>query len=264
MNIFVLFSKLIVLSIVWFKNRANRIVRFFYWIYRLSLSDIGQGVSICFPLSLEGRGRLAIGAKSKISKNVQLGVGESGMLTLGVENRLDDSVRIFVGNGQSLITASKVKISAGSILYVQNNWEFGYGCTIATHCSIFSRESGCKGRLRLGKHVAIGDYTILDLSDDIIIGDDVALGAYCILYTHDHDYKSSEDCRWKGKVKTGVISIGSGAWIGARVSILPGVAIGKSAVVATGAVVTKDVPEGAVVAGVPAKILNAKKLPLIK
>lgn len=46
------------------------------------------------------------------------------------------------------------------------------------------------------------------------------------------------------------------AWIGARASILPGVTIGEGAIVGTGAVVTRDVPDGAVVAGVPAKAIR--------
>ncbi|MBQ7479488.1 MAG: transferase [Selenomonadaceae bacterium] len=52
------------------------------------------------------------------------------------------------------------------------------------------------------------------------------------------------------------IRIKKNAWIGARVSILPGVTIGENAIVGTGSVVTKDVPDNAVVVGVPAKIVK--------
>ena len=52
------------------------------------------------------------------------------------------------------------------------------------------------------------------------------------------------------------VKIGNKVWIGAHATILPGVTIGNGAVVGAGAVVTKDVPENAVVAGVPAKIIK--------
>ena len=55
------------------------------------------------------------------------------------------------------------------------------------------------------------------------------------------------------------ITIGDDVWIGRRVMLLPGVSIGKGAVIGAGAVVTKDVPEFAVVGGVPAKIIKWRK-----
>ena len=57
-------------------------------------------------------------------------------------------------------------------------------------------------------------------------------------------------------IMTKEIRIKKNAWIGARVSILPGVTIGENAIVGTGSVVTKDVPDNAVVVGVPAKIVK--------
>ena len=54
----------------------------------------------------------------------------------------------------------------------------------------------------------------------------------------------------------GAIHIGKNVWLGAHATILPGVAIGEGAVVAAGAVVTKDVPDHTVVGGVPAKVIK--------
>lgn len=48
-------------------------------------------------------------------------------------------------------------------------------------------------------------------------------------------------------------------WIGARATIMPGVTIGRGAVIATGAVVTKDVPEMAIVAGIPARVIGQRR-----
>jgi acetyltransferase-like isoleucine patch superfamily enzyme len=54
----------------------------------------------------------------------------------------------------------------------------------------------------------------------------------------------------------GAVSIGNGAWVGARVTILAGVTIGEYAVIGAGAVVTRDVPPRCLAAGVPAKVLK--------
>ncbi|WP_128774212.1 DapH/DapD/GlmU-related protein [Actinomyces oricola] len=54
------------------------------------------------------------------------------------------------------------------------------------------------------------------------------------------------------------VSVGRGVWIGAGASIMPGVTVGDDAVIAGGAVVTKDVPAHAVVAGVPARVIREK------
>ena len=62
--------------------------------------------------------------------------------------------------------------------------------------------------------------------------------------------------RGQGSTEPQKVTIESDVWIGARVIILPGVTIGKGAILAAGAVVTKDVPDYAVVGGVPAKVLK--------
>ncbi len=61
-------------------------------------------------------------------------------------------------------------------------------------------------------------------------------------------------------IMTKKIHIKKNAWIGARANILPGVTIGENAIVGTGAVVTKDVPDYAVVGGVPAKVIKYLEL----
>lgn len=65
----------------------------------------------------------------------------------------------------------------------------------------------------------------------------------------------NSDPRYRDVVKFGTIEIGEYSFIGAKATLLPGISIGKNCVVAAGAVVTKSVPDGMVVAGVPAKII---------
>ena len=71
--------------------------------------------------------------------------------------------------------------------------------------------------------------------------------------TDNHDFKNRYVLRCRKVV------IGHNVWIGAGVSIMPGVHIGDNAVIAGGAVVTKDVPDGAIVGGNPAKVIRQLK-----
>lgn len=82
----------------------------------------------------------------------------------------------------------------------------------------------------------------------IEIGDNVTMSIRVTLMAHDASTK-----KLTGYTKIGHIKIGNNVFIGANTTILPGVTIGDSAVVGAGSVVTHDVPEGVVVAGVPAR-----------
>ena len=105
--------------------------------------------------------------------------------------------------------------------------------------------------LVLGDDVFINAACCFDLSAPITLGNRVQLAYQVTLITGGHDF-GSHDSR-AGRHRPQPIFIGDGAWIGARATLLPGVTIGAGAVVAAGALVTKDVPPDTVVAGVPAK-----------
>lgn len=108
----------------------------------------------------------------------------------------------------------------------------------------------CGCRVFLGKNVfANHNLTIMSLGT-VTIEDGVMLGPEVGLFTVNHEPKNIRT------VMTREIHIKKNAWIGARVSILPGVTIGENAIVGTGSVVTKDVPDNAVVVGVPARIVK--------
>lgn len=109
-------------------------------------------------------------------------------------------------------------------------------------------------RLTIGERCQITGPLYADLSDRITIGDDVAIAHHAVLVTASHD--TSCPRRRCGALQTGAIDIRSGAWIGAGATILPGVILGQGCVVAAGAVVTRDVPAHALVAGVPARVVK--------
>lgn len=92
---------------------------------------------------------------------------------------------------------------------------------------------------------------------DITIGDDVMIGPQVIIYGRYHNFSRTDvPMIEQGMDELRPITIEDDVWIGARAIILQGVTIGSGAVVAAGAVVTKDVPQRAIVAGNPAKIIR--------
>lgn len=112
----------------------------------------------------------------------------------------------------------------------------------------FQIDCGC--RFVLGKNVFVNHgLTVMSLGT-ITIDDGAMLGPEVGLFTVNHDQK---DIR---VLKTKEIHICKNVWIGSRVSVMPGVTIGEGAIVASGAVVTKDVAPFTLVAGVPAKCIK--------
>ena len=106
--------------------------------------------------------------------------------------------------------------------------------------------------IRIGKNVFINfDCTFLALGG-ITIEDDVLIGPKVSLITENHPLNPEQR---KGLAAKPIL-IKKNAWIGANATILPGVTIGKNAVVAAGAVVSKDVPDNTVVGGIPAKFIK--------
>ncbi|KPH21192.1 acyltransferase [Rhodococcus sp. D-46] len=100
----------------------------------------------------------------------------------------------------------------------------------------------------IGENSIIGNDCFLDGRKEISIGKNVNIGGHVQIYTLEHD-PDSEDFGTKG----GAVVIGDYCYIATRSTILPGVNIGEGAVVAAGAVVTRDVGDYEVVGGVPAR-----------
>jgi len=115
-------------------------------------------------------------------------------------------------------------------------------------------EMGSGRGLRIGDHSGIGPRSHLG---DVTIGDGVIIGPELLAFTRNHRFEDPNV--WIGRqgyADSQPITIGDGAWIGARVTILPGVRIGRYAVIGAGAVVTNDVPDYGVAAGNPARVMR--------
>lgn len=106
-------------------------------------------------------------------------------------------------------------------------------------------------RVTFGKNVFINHSAILSASGGIEFEEGVSVAPGVRIATINHDFNERHT-----KYTYGKVTIGKNAWIGMNVTICPGVKIGKYAVIAAGAVVTKDIPDYAVAGGVPAKVIK--------
>lgn len=113
-------------------------------------------------------------------------------------------------------------------------------------------------RIRIGNRTSIGFHTLIYASAMIEIGDDCQIAPFVYIVDSNHGIDKSTRINMQPNIAK-PISICDDVWIGAHAVVLPGVTIGKGAVIAAGAVVNRDVPPYAIVGGVPAKLLGERK-----
>lgn len=141
-----------------------------------------------------------------------------------------------IGRKQAIIGKNS-KVHATVILRQGYNIEIGEGCLI-NHNNV----------LQAGK-----------VDGKIKIGNYVHTGANVMIIAFNHAFDSRDIPTIKQDYYDADVVIGDDVWIGGGSIILPGVSIGKGAIIAAGAVVNSDVPEYAIVGGIPAKVLKFRK-----
>ncbi len=108
--------------------------------------------------------------------------------------------------------------------------------------------------IEIGSDSIVGDHAFLDGRAKLKIGNHVDIASEVMIYNSEHDVSSEY---FSDRIEP--IEIGDYVFIGPRAIIMPGIKIGKGAIVAAGAVVTHDVPEFVIVGGVPAKVIGVRK-----
>ncbi len=108
-------------------------------------------------------------------------------------------------------------------------------------------------KIKIGDNSGIG--VRASVSGACTIGDNVMMGPDCIIYSQNHRFDDlAIPMNMQGHQEEKPVTIGDDVWIGGRVIIVPGVKIGSHSIIGAGSVVTKDVPDWAIVAGNPAKV----------
>lgn len=110
--------------------------------------------------------------------------------------------------------------------------------------------------ITIGDNVGIGEFAYIGGAGGVIIGADCIIGQYLSVHPEDHLFTDPDrPIREQGVSRKG-IEIGPGCWIGAKVTILDGVIIGRCSVIAAGSVVTRSFPDRSLIGGVPAKLIR--------
>jgi acetyltransferase-like isoleucine patch superfamily enzyme len=114
------------------------------------------------------------------------------------------------------------------------------------------------GSVTIGDRTGIGDYCNLYGQGGLVIGNDVLMASGVRVLTATHNFDSRDvPIRTQGETVAATV-IEDDVWIGANVVILAGVTVGRGAICAAGAVVTKDVPPYAIVGGIPARAIRER------
>lgn len=114
-----------------------------------------------------------------------------------------------------------------------------------------------------GKGIILGDRSGIGVNckvrGPLKMGNDIMMGPDVVILTHGHEYKDVSVTMNKQGHFVKQVEIGNDVWIGTRTVIMPGVKIGNGVIIGANAVVTKDVPDYAIVGGVPAKVIKYRR-----
>lgn len=169
-------------------------------------------------------------------------------------------IRHFIGHvGKHAIISYPCKFQAGSKKIV-----VGEGTIIYANCIIecWDRyiDQLFSPTLKIGSNCRIGEYTHITAINNIEIGDGLLTGRFVIITDHSHGDLSVDSANIPPAIRRlkskGGIKIGENVWLGDKVSVLAGVHIGDNVIVGANSVVTKNVPNNCIVAGIPAKIIK--------
>jgi acetyltransferase-like isoleucine patch superfamily enzyme len=173
---------------------------------------------------------------------------------------------IFVGKNTSISFCHK--IVTGKNLYLGDNIQIKALCLkgiyIGDNVSIHSGSIiDCIGvlnkigeGLKIGNNVGISSNCFLQIRGTVEIGNDVIMGPNVSIFSENHNYGNDLLPISKQGVTRKGVTIEDGVWLGTRSIILDGVTVGKNSIIAAGSVVNKDVEEGTIVGGIPAKFIK--------
>lgn len=197
---------------------------------------VGQGTTTAIGLLrgvLLARRRLVLGSGARVVASQRLRVA-GGLVRVGAHSRVDCTSREGIEFGRNFkLGAFSHVIASGTLA------NLGKGIVI-------------------GDNVGIGEFAYLGGAGGLRIGSDVIVGQYFSTHPENHVFADlNVPIREQGVTRQG-IDIGSDCWIGAKVTILDGVSLGRGCVIAAGSVVTRSFPEHAIIGGVPAKVLKMR------
>lgn len=136
------------------------------------------------------------------------------------------------------------------LFYRMAGVKIGSGSTIHTMARFYEPHN-----IEIGDDTIVGEGALLDGRDSLVIGNHVDIASCVMIYNSKHNIYGEHF-----EAVTGKVVIHDYVFVGPRAIILPGVTIGKGAVIGAGAVVTKDISEGDIVGGIPAKVIGKRDI----
>lgn len=122
---------------------------------------------------------------------------------------------------------------------------------------VFNVLTGQEAKVTIGDNCYFGFHLSVLAGGSINIGNEVLIASNVLITSEDHGMNPELETPYMDQpLSCKPVEIGDGTWIGEKVSILPGVTIGKKCVIGTNAVVTKDVPDYCMAVGIPAKVIK--------
>lgn len=151
---------------------------------------------------------------------------------------ISENLILHINDFEEIVLSEGVQLSDYTLIIVDN------------------RFSENKSKISIGKGTYVGEFNNFRVGGaDLLIGENCVISQHITIITSNHDIKKDvliNKQPWEMKP----VIIGDDVWIGANSIILPGISVGNGAVIGAGSVVTKDVPEDAIVVGNPAKIIK--------
>jgi len=137
--------------------------------------------------------------------------------------------------------------------------DIGRGVRLNSNWAPLELVTGPRGAIEIADGVYINYGTLISAQERVRIGANVMVGNYSIIA--DTDIPGIAEPAGAPTVEARPVEIGDGAWLAARVTVLPGARIGAGAVIAAGSVVAGEIPAGAVAGGIPARVLRQSAAP---
>ena len=177
-----------------------------------------------------GNGRVYHKANDHIYMNKNSKMNLNGQLIIGANAHSKDR------------KSSVFRFDENSKLTLLGNFKFMYDADVV---------------LFKGAELELGNDSFINSNCKIRCHNKISIGNGCAI-SHDFTVMDSDVHKLNGTISNGAVSIGNHVWIGTRVTILKGVSIGDGAVVSACSLVTRDVPAGALVGGIPARVIKEK------
>lgn len=176
------------------------------------------------------------------------------LVSIGKQVRLSGKSKLTLGKGVSIGDYNVIEAIGKQGLIIGDGSSIGSFCLIKVSGSLTQLGQG----ITLGRNVGMGDFAHVGGAGGVVIGDDTIIGSYFSVHPEEHVFTDiDQPIRLQGVSHKG-IRVGRGCWIGAKVTLLDGAAIGDGCVVAAGAVVKGEFPNNCVIGGVPAKIIKRR------